>query len=295
MVKNATIIKNSTFLLPELYNVDNKSKYILASDPARVGDNSIFGAMKVCFDEKVGFYGEVVNCINFIDIGKKKKMSMKIPDQLNLMKENILAYNGEGFPDYENIEGFLMDAGAGGQPSGFADNMMEEWQDIKGNTHKGFIDETHDVYIEEAKNYPSAWRKFNLINPKKYRNQMCEELIELMSLDLIKFPKEYNGKDSVVIEQVNDNGELELKDKMLSIEEQAALINIDAMKSEIIQIHKYKDAIGNIIRYAMPDQHTHDDRFYVLLLLAHKLYEIRRNALVNKGNSSDYDFGFFCN
>lgn len=282
MIKNAMIIKNSTFLLPELFNIDNKSKYILAADPARVGDNSIFGVMKVCHDEHIGLYGKIVNCINFIDIGKKKKMSIKIPDQLRLMKDNVLLYNGTGNPDYENIEGFLMDAGAGGQPSGFADNMMDSWKDKNGREHKGFIDETHDVYKEEAKKYPLAWRKFNLINPKKYRNQMCEELIELMSLDLIKFPKEYDNKDSVVIENKNDKGEIELKDRKLSFDEKLALINIDIMKSELISIHKFKDSTGNITRYALSDPHGHDDRFYVLLLLAHKLYELRRQHITSK-------------
>ena len=287
MIKNSMIIKNSTFLLPELFNVDNKSKYILASDPARVGDNSIFGAMKVCFDDNIGYYGEVVNCVNFIDIGKKKKMSMKIPDQLKLMKKYILLYNGEKNPDYENIEEFLMDSGAGGQPSGFADNMMEDWLDNNGILHKGFIDETHEVYAEESNKYPNASRKFKLINPKKFRNQMCEELIELMSMDLIKFPKEYDNKDFVVIEQKNENGEIELKERILSLDEKMALINIDIMKSELIQIHKFKDNMGNVVRYAMPDQHTHDDRFYVLLLLAHKLYEIRRQNIIHKEESSD--------
>lgn len=288
MIKNATIIRNSTFLLPELYNIDNKSKYIVVSDPARSGDNSILSIMKIRKNENIGYYGEIVNCINLIDTTKKRKMSKKIPDQIKLMQENILLYNGEGVPDYENIEGFLMDGGSGGQPSGFADNMINDWQDKKGNVHKGFIDETHDLYSEEARNYPNASRKFELINPKKYRLQMCEELIDLMSLDLIKFPKEYDGKDYVVIEEENENGEIELKERRLSLEEKQALINIDAMKSETIAIHKFKDSGGNITRYVNPDQHAHDDRFYTLLLLAHKLHEIRRKDKL-KSNTEVYD------
>ncbi len=289
MIKNAMIVKNSTFLLPELFNIDNKSKYILAADPARVGDNSIFGVMKICEDENVGLYGEIVNCVNFIDIGKKKKMSMKIPDQLNLIKEYVLLYNGDGVPDYENLEGFLMDAGSGGQPSGFADNMLDSWRDKNGREHKGFIDSEHDVYKEEASKYPLAWRKFHLINPKKYRNQMCEELIELMSLDLIKFPKEYDGKDFVVVEAENDKGEIELKERKLSFDEKLALINIDIMKSELLSVHKFKDSVGNVVKYAVPDQHAHDDRFYVLLLLAHKLYELRRKHITEKPkNTTDW-------
>lgn len=281
MIRQTQIVKNSTFLLPELYNTDNKSKYIISSDPARSGDNSILSVMKLCYDESIGYFGEVVNCINLIDITKKRKMSIKIPDQIKVMQETLLAYNGNGVPDYENIEDFLMDGGAGGQPSGFADTFIDDWMDSTGNTHKGFIDDTHELYSEEAKRYPNASRKFRLINPKKYRLQMCEEFLELMSLDLIKFPKEYNGKGFIVQEIYNEQTrEIELKDRNLSLDEQVALINIDAMKSEVIQIHKFKDGNGNITRYANPNQHESDDRFYSLLLLAHKLYEVRRSDMI---------------
>lgn len=293
MVKNSSIVRNSIFVLPELYNIDNKSKYILSSDPSRSGDNSILSAMKICYSDTVGYYGEIVNCINLIDTTKKRKMSMKIPDQIKLMQENILLYNGEGNPDYSQIECFLMDAGAGGQPSGFADNFMEDWKDKKGNLHKGFIDDTHELYMEEARKYPNASRKFNLVNPKKYRMQMCEELIELMSLDLIKFPKEYDNKGYIVEEVKNENGEIELKERKLSLDEEVALINIDAMKTELLAIHKFKDANGNIVRYANPNQHDHDDKFYSLLLLAHKLYEIRRKDLI-KSDKKSYNILDYC-
>ncbi|GCD10430.1 hypothetical protein [Clostridium tagluense] len=280
MIKNAQIIKNCTFSLPQLYNKDNKSKYILSSDPARSGDNSILSAMELCYDDTLGYYGNIVNCTNLIDTTKKRKMSMKIPDQLTIMKEQILAYNGENVPDYENMEEFLMDAGAGGQPSGFADVFMEDWKDSKGNTHVGFIDETHDLYAEEAKKYPKASRRYKLINPKKYRMQMCVELIELMKADVIKFPKEYDNKGYVVEEVIDKDGKVEIKERKLSLDEELALINIDSMKSELTQIHTFKDSNGTVTRYANPDQHAHDDRFYTLLLLAHKLYEIRRKDLL---------------
>lgn len=250
--------------------------------------------MKLCRDPKIGYYGEIVNCINLIDLGKKTKMSMKIPDQVSIMQENILLYNGEGVPDYINIDGFLMDFGAGGQPSGYADILMNDWVDSKGDTHKGFIDETHDLYKEEAEKYPNACTKFYLINPKRYRNQMCEELIELMNHDLIRFPKEYDGKNYIIEEKTNSKGEVELVERILTTEERVALINIDAMKTELTSIHKFKDNTGMVIRYSVPDQHMKDDRFYSLLLLAHHLYSIRRNDFLNKDeeklNVMDYLF-----
>jgi hypothetical protein len=61
MIKQATILRNSTFLFPELNNKDNRGIYITAQDSARAGDNSIFSVMKLCRDDNIGYYGEIVN------------------------------------------------------------------------------------------------------------------------------------------------------------------------------------------------------------------------------------------
>ena len=33
--------------------------------------------MKVMYDDEIGYYGEIVNCTNLIDIGKRNKTPMK--------------------------------------------------------------------------------------------------------------------------------------------------------------------------------------------------------------------------
>jgi hypothetical protein len=289
MIRNSVILRNSNPYLPELFNKDDKSLYIISIDTARAGDNSIFSVMKVNRHPQYGYYGEIVNCINFIDKEKKKKkMNLKIDEQVKLIQENLLLYNGKN-PDYMNILGFLADSGAGGQGTSVADLLLNSWKDSEGVEHKGFIDDKHDLYKEDSRNYPNASRNFDLINPKKYRNQMCVELIELMEHDLIKFPREYDGKDYTVIEVENENGEIELKDRKITQEEQMSLINIDIMKSETCAIHKVYDSEGNVIKYTNPNDHDHDDRFYTLLLLAHKLYELRRNDLLSK-DEDDFDW-----
>jgi hypothetical protein len=250
-----------------------------------VGDNSIVAAMKLCHNNDVGYYGEIVNCTNLLDIGKKKKMQMKSPEQIKYIKQMLLDYNGEGVPDYENIDSILVDTGAGGGGiSAYADNLLDDWYDNKGKKHKGFIDDTYELYEEDAKKYPNASRILKLINPKKYRNQMCEELLKLMELDLIKFTKEYNGKEHITIAEDID-GERELKEKKLTMEEQIALINMDILKTETTSIHKVTDDQGNVVKYTLPpdkEKVMHDDRFYTLLLLAHRLFELRREGVTNK-------------
>jgi len=285
MIRNAIVIRNSILALPILGNQNNKEEFIVAIDTARSGDNSIFGAMKVYRDPIAGLCGEIANFINFIDIPKKKKMNLKIDEQTDLIKENILKYNGKN-PDYLRILGFLADSGSGGQGTSVADLLLHDYTDSNGIPHIGFIDETHDLYKEDRNKYPDASRCFNLVNPQKYKNQMCVELIELLEHDIIKFPKEYDGKESIVVEFTNEKGEIELKDRELSLEEKKALINIDILKSELLGVHKIYNNEGNVIRYEIPNEHSHDDRFYVLLLLCHKLYELRRRDLLN----SDSDF-----
>lgn len=289
MVRNASIIRNSVLLSPILQNENDKDEFIVAIDTARSGDNSIFSAMRIRRDEKYGYYGEIVNCVNFLDTNKvKRKMNLKIDDQVDLIRENIIAYNGQN-PDYLRIKGFLADSGAGGQGTSVADMLLHEFIDNKGNEHKGFIDDTHDLYKEDSSNYLNASRCFNLVNPKKYKNRMCVELIELIEHDLIKFSKEYDGKGIIIEEEINENGETEIIERKLSYQEEVSLINLDIMKSELLSIHKIFDAEGNVIKYESTDSHLHDDRFYTLLLLAHKLYELRRNDLVKTEIKIDDD------
>lgn len=292
IIKWAAIRRNENFTLPQLANHGN-DKFVLALDPARTTHNSILSAMKILYDEEIGYYGEIVNCTNLIDLGKRKKSPMKTPDQIKYIKQKILDYNGNA-DDYDNIEAVLIDSGAGGGGiSAFADNFLEDWEDDKGILHKGLIDPTHEEYTNEVRNYPNAIQKLQLISPQKYKKQMVEELIELMRLDVIKFPKEYNGKPEIAmtVEGKKEN-EVDIEYKSLSIEEQVALINIDIMKTETTSIHKFENLEKTNVRYALPKEKeslVSDDRFYTLIMLAHYLYGIRREEQLNRGKQ-DYDW-----
>lgn len=293
IVKWASIRRNENFTLPQLSN-NGGDKFALALDPARINDNSIISAMKILYDESIGYYGEIVNCTNLIDLGKRRKAPMKMPDQIKTIKEMILDYNGET-ADYENIEAILLDAGAGGGAiTGIADSFLEDWKDSQGRTHKGIIDGTYELYQEELKNYPNASKILKIVNPKAYKTQMVNELVELINLDLIKFPREYNGKTEIPIELLDKEGEaVDVKYRQLSVEEQVALANIDIMKSEVTSIHRYTNAEKTSVRYALSkekENRIHDDRFYTLILLAHHLYEKRRNDQLAKGRQKPKGF-----
>jgi hypothetical protein len=289
IIKWAQIRRNETIMLPELYNKDN-NKYIMAFDPARMGDNSIINVMKVKYNEDIGYYGEIVNCTNLVDICNKKGLKMSSSEQIKILKQQLLNYNGNA-PDYDNIINFYIDPGAGGGGvSAFGDNLLEDWEDNRGIMHKGLLDKTYEIYEGYDIKYPNASDILKFISPKKYRTQIIDELIDLMQKDLIKFTKEYDGKGYVVISSDKD-GETELKSRSLTFEEEASLINIDALKTETTSIFKFENAEKTSKSYALPkdkENTMHDDRFYTLALLAHGLYELRRKNIKDKTKSFNY-------
>lgn len=115
---------------------------------------------------------------------------------------------------------------------------------------------------------------------------MVEEFIELMELGVIRFPYTYNGADFLkIVNGVNDEGEEIMETYMLSQDEKIHLSQIDLMKTEICSIHKSTNAEGTSVTYALAKekQNTmHDDRFYSILLCAHRLYEIRRGKQIKR-------------
>ena len=116
---------------------------------------------------------------------------------------------------------------------------------------------------------------------------MVEEFIELMNLGVIHFPLEYNGGDYVqVVDGVDKTtGQEILKTHELSLEEQTAWVNIDLMKTEIANIRKTTNPENTTVTYALAVEKQnlmHDDRFFVAILLAHRLYELRRKDKVRQ-------------
>jgi len=284
-IKRSQIIRNENFLLPILCNKGN-SKFALAVDPARKFDNSVSMAMELIHDVDIGWYGKICNCVNFVDLGKKKKVPMKTPDQLKYFKQMILDYNGNA-PDYENIEQILLDDGAGGAGyAAWADGFLADWVDKKGKIHKGFIDENNETYKEDLKSYPNASKKLTLISFKKLRTQMVEALLKLLELDLLKFSKEYNNKNYVNIAIDDEKGQSrDIQSRMLTLEEKIALTNIDIMKTEVTSIHRFSNPEKTNVTYVLPkdkEKVMHDDRFSCLIMLAYYLYNLRRIESIKK-------------
>lgn len=297
IIKWSVIRRNEHFVLPTL-DWRPESKIVLAFDPARTGDNSIIGAMNIYNDPDYGWCGDVINCMSLLDVASTKKYKLDSNRQIELLRNTILRYNGQN-PDYEYIDSLLVDAGAGGGGvSTYADSLLNNWRDRYGKEHRGLIDAGNELYATYTKRYPDAVDKLRLISPKKYRTQMVEEFIELMNLGVIHFPYEYNGNDFVKVKSGIDKitGDELFSPYDLSDEEKMALVNIDLMKTEITSIHKFSNQENTSVTYALSkekENRMHDDRFYVAIMLAHRLYELRRGAKVNNGNVQKHNVSMF--
>jgi hypothetical protein len=291
-IKRATIIRNSEVRPPILYN-NHGGLFAIAYDPARSYDNSVCMVGEIYYDEQVGYKMRICNGVSFVDVAKKKKTPMRTPEQVAAVKQMLLDYNGLGFADYENISALLIDSGAGGAGVNIADYFMEDWKDNKGQNHRGLIDKIESVdYVNK---FPNAIDKIKLVNPKKYRTQLFDALVEMMNLDLISFTAEYDMKGHITlfedkeIEYEDDdkkkkNVQSEQKIYKLSWDEELALKNIDLAKEEIVNIYRFDSGNGNY-RYALPpDKETkmNDDRAYCVAMLAWHLQQLRRSTIVNK-------------
>ena len=323
IVRRGTIARNSETRVPLLYNDTNKRKFVIAYDPARSRDNSIILVMEIYLDDTTQEYkGRIVNCVNLVDIGKKRKTPMQTPDQIKYLKELILAYNGDA-PDYENIEAIMIDAGSGGGGVNIADYLMEDWIDDQGVTHKGLIDKEYSAdYVSK---YPNAIDKVKLMSPSQYKSMMCEALIEMMNMNLITFTADYDHKGYLTVFETDEKElnkekkriENDLRNKGISEEElpmkiqeelknasciktkmvkldpyqEIALSNIDALKEEMVNIVRKKRDSGKDSFDLMPEKQNklHDDRFYCACLCAYCLSEKRRENIIKRKPIEDLE------
>ena len=297
IIKWGTIRRNESFYLPQL-SYKEGTNICLALDPARTLDNSILGVMNIVNDPNYGYIGEIVNCVNLFDKASKKGYKLDSNRQLKEIRNYLSLYNGQ-HNDYVNIDCLLVDQGAGGGGvSTYADGLLNDWDGDDGRTHRGLIDASHEIYAGYKDLYPNAIDKLKLISPRKYRTQMVDELIELMDLGVIKFPYEYKQEFITVTKKNEENGEEIIEKYSLTDKEIGALANIDLMKTETTSIYKYENAEKTSKTYALAkdkESTMHDDRFYVLIMLAHRLYELRRGQIITtEGKAADYSSAPIC-
>lgn len=308
IVKRATIIRNSEVYAPILANDTGNRRIAMAYDPAHDYDNAIVGVAEILFDKNIGYYMRIANMVGFVDVSKKKKKQLRTPEQIDYIKNMLIDYNGLQKAPYENIDTLMIDSGAGGGGNIIGDYFMEDWVDDRGNKMRGLIDK--EVSAEHVEKFPNAINKLKLVNPKRYKVEMFSALEEMIKLDLIKFPKDYDLKGFLLLnedtfeegtEEIDDEtqvqkGERKVIKYNLSFDEELALKQIDLAKEELVNIYRFETGSG--VRYDLPPdkiRKMHDDRAYVIAMLAWHLQKLRRESITNKitDNSDILSYCYF--
>lgn len=269
IVKRGVITRNEETRKPIHCNETGNKKYGLFYDPARQMDNSFILVAEfydyVQKDGTIDKRAKIVNGVNLLDVGKKIKSPMRTPDQVEYLKQMILDYNA-GADGYENIVGIWIDAGSGGGGVNIADYLMADWETADGMVHRGLIDK--EFSADYVGRFPNAVDKVHLMSPSKYKSEMYEALIEMLTQDKISFTSTYDNKDYLtvfdidqdkldaerekIIEKLKKNKKLNEKefeeklqeelDKVQSVntktikldwKDKIALANIDALKEEL--------------------------------------------------------------
>ena len=280
IVKRGVITRNEETRKPVHCNETGNKKYGLFYDPARQMDNSFILVAEfydyIQKDGTIDKRAKIVNGVNLLDVGKKIKSPMRTPDQVEYLKQMILDYNA-GADGYENIVGIWIDAGSGGGGVNIADYLMADWETADGMIHRGLIDK--EFSADYVNRFPNAVNKVHLMSPSKYKSEMYEALIEMLTQDKISFTSTYDNKDYLtvfdvdqekldierekIIEKLKKNKKLNEKefeeklqeelDKVQSVntktikldwKDKIALANIDSLKEELVNMVRKKRESG---------------------------------------------------
>lgn len=319
--KRSTITKNSTVRPPIMFNDTKDRLFALAYDPARSMDNSFVLIGEYYKDDTDNWRMRIANGVNFADFGKKNKTPMRTPEQIKKLKELILDYNGDGVDDYTNIHALFIDAGSGGGGVNIADYLMEDWYEDghegdKKYLHRGLIDKVESE--DYVKKFPNAVDKIKLLAPSTYKSIIYEAAIEMMRLDLVDFTAEYDNKSYLTMIDVDENEIKKLKKQLyeqykdkkmpqneidkiveeelenynfastkmykLSPDEEMGLVQIDALKEEMVNmVRKKRESGKDGFELSTEKQNKlHDDRSYCFAMLCYGLSELRREHIKNK-------------
>ena len=265
---------------------DDNSLMVICFDPAKKRDNSFVLVGKLHRDDKRGWLLDVVNGINLID--KETQKPLTTPEQVTMLQDIIVRYNGYGVPDYKNIHGVYIDAGSGGGATQICDLLFDNFYEAKHKgekdyEHHGLIDANYDYAVPYVKRYPDAIDIIRMREPAKYKAIMYSQLCEMIDQDLISFTAEYDYHGNLTMLE-EENGEVVEKNYKLSLEEEIGLKQLDAMKEELTHMYKYKSSNGNI-RYDLApgfENILHDDRSYCLALMGHALFTLRSQDQVRQ-------------
>lgn len=151
-------------------------------------------------------------------------------EQVEIIKQLMVDYNGEGAVDWENIEIYIdAGAGGGGLSCGAADALLADWTDKSGKKHRGVIDPEHKQYESAKRKYKNALPIVHLLEPASYKRLMYSAFEKMSRAGGISFP-DYDGREFLVLQDKNG----EPYEYRLSQEEALSLTQCNLAKKELL-------------------------------------------------------------
>lgn len=290
IVSKTTIDKNS-FPYAPVFGYEDGKKYLIITDPAGRGDNSIILVCELIEDELRGKMLKVVNCRNLnYKTPTGEIVVMARPEQEKTLKSMLVNYNGPG-NEYENIQQLLVDDGAGGGGYELVQYCVPEWIDDDGSLHRGIIDLKHPKLKKQMGDHPESVDLVRLINFKKEKLNMYEALTEMVNQNLVMFPKEGKLDGFIDIEKINDDGHTEESRERMDERTLRAVTEIDLLKLETIAMQKeFKDGGKFEFRTIQSEvsRGVHDDRVDCLAMACLYLAKLRAKDRLEK-NKTKYE------
>lgn len=285
VVSEDCLIRNSHTSLPVFFNDTGKRKFIFCYDPARNFDNSILSVWEVRYESN-GYNLYCVNVISMVNTETEKKTPLNYVDQIRIIRDAMLAYNGAGAADYENIQ-FYIDAGSGGAPrSGIADQLLFPWTDKFGVEHRGIIDPKDPQYQTDRRKHPNNAKIVHLLEPRTYKAKIYGALEELANLNLIHFTMYDGHAEDIML----DDGKGNYRQHKLTSQEREALIQIELAKNEVSYICRTETPTTRTVTYELVKERQnkmHDDRAYTVAMAAYALWELRNKDLRSHKTTTD--------
>lgn len=276
-VKRDAITRNEKVYLPVLENRgDKKVIYGLFYDSALLFDNSFVLVGEFWKDEKIGWRARIVNGVNLLSYTEttaQGKRIMRTDEQIDFIRKMMVTYNGDN-PEYANLHLFMDPGGLGATISDFlCKNYIDEW----GKEHYGVVDPNYEHSAELMGSYPLAKTEtLEMLNAVRYKTDMFAEASDMINRNLIEFPMAPSSQGKIYI----DGEEI-----LLTEEERRALIEIEATKTEFLNIRKMTSPSGKTV-YGLPNtlkRKMHDDRAYCLAAFGYYLAKLRHIDDIENG------------
>ena len=198
---------------------------------------------------------------------------------------------------------------------------MQDWETKDGIIHRGLIDREYSS--DYVKKFPDAIDKVHMMSPSTFKSLMYEQLIEMLNQDKISFTATYDNKGTLTIFDIDEELlreernriEDSLKKKKISKdefdamvqdelgkiqavntkvvkldwEEELALVNIDCLKEELVNVVRKKREGAKDSFDLSPEKANkmHDDRAYTACMMGWALAQERRKLILNKKPKQD--------